>query len=77
MNTFTVDTWYGKTNEEMNELEAKTRERLAIVAEQFIKDCIDKNIEVSSADGFFYSLVFQQLTEARIKVTGGVKKHAK
>lgn len=74
MNTFTTDTWYGKSNPVTNELEEKTRKALSKVAEQFIRDCIANDIAVCSADGLFHSLVFQELTTARLKVVDEVRK---
>ena len=74
MNTFTMDTWYGKMNPDTNEMEAKMRSQLSSTIEEYIRYCINNDMEVSSAEGFFYGLVFQQMAEARLKVVDDFKK---
>lgn len=73
MNTFTTDATHGKMNPDTKEIEVKVREGLAKVTEQFVRDCINNDIEVCSAEGFFYGLVHQYLTESRLKVIDDFK----
>lgn len=74
MKTFTLDSTNGVMNPQTKEVEDRATKQLQEVAYQFIKDCVDNDIEVSSSEGFFYSLAFQALTEARLKYTYELKK---
>ena len=47
----------------------KYENKLLSVMEEYINDCIEENIEVGSADGMMYCLMFQTLTDARMKAT--------
>lgn len=76
MKTFTLDTWYGKDDPALKGIEDKARKAISAAAEQFIKDCISNDVEVSSAEGLFYNLVFQELTTARLKAVDEVRKEA-
>lgn len=73
MKTFRTDAIYGKMNPDTKEIEARTRKQLTEVAELFIRDCISKDIEICSAEGFFYGIVHEQLTMARAKVISDLK----
>lgn len=37
------------------------------MVENFIKNCIENDIEMSSSDGLFFGLVMQEMIMARVK----------
>lgn len=71
---FTKDSEYGVFNEELNYIREKYESKLLNIMEGYINDCIEENIEVSSADGMMYCLISQAITYARAKVTDEKKK---
>lgn len=77
MKTFSLDSLNGKMNTEIAWIENKTRERLHEIIEDFIKDCIENDIEVCSSDGFFIEMVFQELTMNRSKQVYEISKNNK
>lgn len=77
MQTFTLDSNNGKMNPETRWIENKTRERLKEVIEEFVKDCIENDIEMCSSDGLFLEMVFQELTMSRSKQVYELSKKEK
>ncbi len=77
MKTFTLDSLSGEMNTEIKWIENKTRKQLQKVVEEFIKDCIENDIEVCSSDGFFIEMVFQELIMSRSKQVFEVSKKEK
>lgn len=75
MKTFTINSTNGIANNELNWLELKTRDNLTKVTDEFLKDCRDNDVEMLSADGAFYSLVFQCLTDSRLRELGNRKNN--
>lgn len=67
LNTMTIDHSYGMQNPELEWLEKKLRDTLSEITDEYMKDCFDNNMETLSADGAFMWMVFQCLTESRLK----------
>ena len=67
MKTFTLDSYNGKLNPDIEWIEKQTREDLRKVVECFITNCIKNDVEVTSASGLFYEMVMQELTMIRSK----------
>lgn len=67
MKTFTNDSLLGKMNPETKWIEEKTRRQLRGVIEGYLNDCIENDVEMTSADGLFFEMVFQELVEIRSK----------
>lgn len=67
MKTLTTDTMNGVSNTEFDWLVDKTRKALIKITDEYIKECIENDIETLSADGAFYELVFQCMTESRAR----------
>lgn len=76
LKTITIDSINGEMNSEFELLEKKTRENLRSVINEYIKDCINNNIETCSADGFLFELIFQTITEQRLYISYERKKNA-
>lgn len=74
MKTMTTDTVNGASNKEFDWLLEKTSKALSKVTDDYIKDCIDNDIETLSADGAFYELVFFCMTESRARLSCKYKK---
>lgn len=74
MQTFTLDSQYGEMNTNIKWIETKHREKLSKVIEEYTKDCMDNDVEMSSADGVFLEMVFQELTTSRLKLISKRKK---
>lgn len=62
LNTFTLDSLDGKPNPSFTWIEKKVRENLQPVIAKYVEDCGENNIEVSSAQGLLFWLVFEILT---------------
>ena len=77
MKTMTIDSMNGVINTEFNWLENKTRKVLSKITDEYIKDCIDNDIETLSAEGAFYDMVFQCMTESRIYQSYEHRKNSK
>lgn len=69
MKTFTLDSLNGKLNPDIQWIEAQTREKLREVINDYVKNCIENDIEMTSADGLFFEMVIQELTMSRVKQT--------
>lgn len=67
LNTMTIDHSNGMQNPEFEWLEKKLRDSLSEITDEYMKDCFENNIETLSADGAFIYMVFQCLTESRLK----------
>lgn len=74
MKTFTLDSRYGEISSEIRWIEDQTREKLNIVVNDFIKNCIENDVETTSASGLFFEMVFQELTMARTKQVSELRK---
>lgn len=65
LKTFTIDALPGYDNEELQEIVNKYELKIKSLCEDFVADCSEKNIEVSSADGWMLWGIFRGLTNAR------------
>lgn len=77
MKTFTLDSRGGKLNPDIEWIEIQTREKLREVVEDFTKNCIENDIEMSSSDGLFFGLVMQEMSMARVKQVSELRKREK
>lgn len=67
MKTFTLDSRGGELNSEIKWIEEQTREKLKEVVDDFIKNCIQNDVEMTSTDGLFLEMVMQELIMYRSK----------
>lgn len=64
-------------NPDVEWIEIQTREKLREVIEDFTKNCIENDIEMSSSDGLFFELVMQEISMARAKQVSELRKREK
>lgn len=67
MKVMTVDHSNGEQNPEFEWLRQKLKESLSEVTDMYMKECFENDIETLSADGAFFEMAFQCLTESRLK----------
>lgn len=77
MKTFTLDSRNGKLNPDIEWIETQTREKLRVVVNDFMMNCIKNDVEMTSADGLFFEMVMQELTMARSKHISEFRKREK
>lgn len=68
LKTICSDVYGMEDSKEFVEFGKKYAKTMYDVAENFVNDCVEKNIEYCSAKGMFWSLAMAQLTTAYAKV---------
>ncbi len=64
----TTDAFLGKENPEFGELIESLQNDSNIILDKFIRECMDKQIECSSADGIFLVSAYGCLLRKRISL---------
>lgn len=77
MKSFTLDSRVGKLNPDIEWIEKQTRKKLREVIEDFTKNCIENDIEMTSSDGLFFGLVMQEISIVRVKQVSELRKREK
>lgn len=62
--TFNLDKYGSKVNEELEQLYKKYRGKIYELTKEFANECVDYNIEFTSAYGLFLSFMMQGLSGA-------------
>lgn len=77
MKTFTIDSRNGELNPDIRWIETETREELREVINNYIKKCIENDVEMTSSEGLFFDMVIQELSMARMKQVYEIVKREK
>ncbi len=77
LKTMTTDAFWGKENPEFGELIESLRNDLNIILEKFLRECMDNQIECSSADGMFLESACACLARQRMYMSLERKKKEK
>lgn len=68
LKTFTIDSCYGKENEELRELTNKYELKIIELCNSFITECDSNSIESCSSNGWFVDTIIYALANCRMKL---------